>query len=79
MDAGRFRLLLCLGYCEQCCSKPWGRLFPFRSCFSMDIHPGVGLQGHMVALFLVFNTVPYSHLTLFFRSGTATLLMRLIL
>ena len=27
---------------------------PFRSCFSLDICPGVGLQGHMVALFLVF-------------------------
>ena len=26
----------------------------FRLCFSPDTCPGVGLQGHMVALFLVF-------------------------
>ena len=29
-------------------------MYPFRLCFSMDLGPGVGLQGHMVALFLVF-------------------------
>ena len=28
--------------------------FFFRLCFSLDICPEVGLQGHMVALFLVF-------------------------
>ena len=27
----------------------------FESCFSLDICPGVGLQGHMVALFLIFK------------------------
>ena len=26
-----------------------------RSCFSPDVCPGVGLQGHMLALFLVFK------------------------
>ena len=29
-------------------------MYPFRPCFSPGISPGVGLQGHMVALFLVF-------------------------
>ena len=29
-------------------------IYPFRSCFSLDLCPGVGLQDHMVALFLVF-------------------------
>ena len=29
-------------------------MYIFRSCFSLDICPGVGLQGHMVALFLGF-------------------------
>ena len=27
---------------------------PFRTCVSPNICPGVGFQGHMVALFLVF-------------------------
>ena len=27
----------------------------FRSCFSLDICPGGGLQAHMVVLFLVFE------------------------
>ena len=31
-----------------------GCMYPFGSCFSLDICPGVGLQGHMVALFFVF-------------------------
>ena len=30
-------------------------MYPFRSCFSLDICSGVGLQGHMVALVLVFK------------------------
>jgi len=25
-------------------------MYPFGSCFSPDIHPGIGLQGHTVAL-----------------------------
>ena len=29
-------------------------MYPFGSCFSPDRFPGVGLQGHMVAQFLVF-------------------------
>ena len=29
-------------------------MYPFGSCLSADICPGVGLQGHLVALFLVF-------------------------
>ena len=47
-----FRLLLCLGYCKQCCNEPWGYRYPFGSCFSQDMCPGVGLQDH--TLFLVF-------------------------
>ena len=35
---------------------------PFRLCFSPDISTGVGLQGHMVALFLVFKEPPYCSL-----------------
>ena len=30
-----------------------GCMYLFRSCFSLDICPGVELQGHMIALFLV--------------------------
>ena len=29
--------------------------YPFGSCSSLDICPGVGLQGHMAALYLVFK------------------------
>ena len=32
-------------------------MHPFGSCFSPDVSPGVGLQGHMVALFLVFKGI----------------------
>ena len=49
-----FRLLPCLGYCKQCCKKTLRYMYPFRPCFPPDIYPGMGLQGHMVALFLVF-------------------------
>ena len=31
-----------------------GCMYPFRSCFSLDICPGVGLLSYMVALFLDF-------------------------
>ena len=31
-------------------------MHPF-GCFSPDVCPGVGLQGHMVALFLVFKGI----------------------
>ena len=30
-------------------------IYPFEPCFSLDICPGVRLQGHMVALLLVFK------------------------
>ena len=57
----------CLGYCKQCCNELgkslgvhiyaphiyWGA-YIFRPCFSLYIYPGVGLQGRMIALFLVF-------------------------
>ena len=50
-------------------SAAWtlGCTYPFRSCFSPDICPGVRLQDHMVALFLVFlwnlHTVLHSDCT----------------
>ena len=36
-------------------SAQWtlGSMYLFRPCFSLDICPGVGLQDHMIALFLV--------------------------
>ena len=51
MDAG---CLGCVSVLVSVNSVALGSVFPFRSCFSMDICPGVGLQDHMVALFLVF-------------------------
>ena len=33
-------------------------MYPFGSCFSLDICTGVGLQCHMIALFLVFKGAP---------------------
>ena len=33
-----------------------GCMYPFGSCFPLDICPGVGLQSHMVALSLYFYT-----------------------
>ena len=32
-------------------------MYPFEPCFSLVIYPGVGFQGHMVALFLVFQRI----------------------
>ena len=49
-----FRLLLCPGYCKQCCSEQ-GCVYPFKLWLSLDICPGVRLLDHMVALFLVFK------------------------
>ena len=31
----------------------------FQTMFSLDIHSGVGLQGYVVALFLLFKELPY--------------------
>ena len=42
-------------------------MYVWGSCFSLDIYPGVGLQGHMIAQFLIFFrnllTVLYSGCT----------------
>ena len=38
-----FRLLPCLGYCTQCCNEC---MDSFRSWFSPDTGPGVGLPDH---------------------------------
>ena len=32
-------------------------MYPFVACFPLDVCPGVGLQGPMVALFLVFQGI----------------------
>ena len=37
-------------------------MYPFGSCFTPDMCPGLGLQGHMVALFLDFKELPYCSL-----------------
>ena len=37
-----------------------GYIYPFGSCFSPDICPGVGLQGHMVALFFVYGNICFA-------------------
>ena len=47
--------LPCLGHREQCFSEQLGHIHAFGSCFSPDIRPGVVLQGHMAALFLLFK------------------------
>ena len=31
-----------------------GCMYSFKPCFAQDLCPGVGLQGHMVVLFLIF-------------------------
>ena len=38
----------------KCATMNLGNMHPFKSCFSLGICPVVGLQGHMVAIFLVF-------------------------
>ena len=48
------RLLPCFGYCIQSCNEHWGYIYPFEPWFSPDVCPEVGLQGHMINLFLVF-------------------------
>ena len=48
-----FGLLLCPGYCEQCCSEHWGACI-FKLWFSRSVCPGVWLLGRMV-LFLVLQ------------------------
>ena len=47
---GRFRVLAVV----NSAAVNIGVHVSFRSCSSLDICPGVGLQGHMVALVLVF-------------------------
>ena len=49
-----FRLSPCLICCEVLQWILWC-MYIFEPCFSLDKGPGVGLQGHMVALFLVFQ------------------------
>ena len=44
---GRLRLLPCLGCYKQHCSEPWGACYLFKSEFSPDTGPGVGLQDHV--------------------------------
>ena len=53
-----FRLLPCLGNCKQCCSEHWGCIYPFGPYFPRDICLLVGLLGHKVALFLIFEGTP---------------------
>ena len=36
-----------------------GCMYFFIPCFALDIHPGVGLPEHMVALILLFKKYPY--------------------
>ena len=45
----KFMLFPCLGSCKQCYKDTLGSIYPFGWCFSLDICPAVGLQGHMVA------------------------------
>ena len=49
-----FRLLPCLDYCKQYCNEHWGTCILLNHVFFffLDIFPGVGLQNHMVTLFL---------------------------
>ena len=49
------RLLPSLGYCKYWCCEHWGACMFFGLWFSLDMCPGVWLQDHRVALFLVFK------------------------
>ena len=50
-----FRLLSCLGYCKHFCNENWGECIFSHHVFPPGICPRVGLQDHMVVLFLIFK------------------------
>jgi len=64
-----FRLLPCLDYCKQCYDEHWGACILLNHFF-LDLCPGVGLQGHMVVLFLVFSGEQFH---IFLHSGCTIL------
>jgi len=49
-----FSLLPYLGYCEECHNEHWGACIIMDHFFPLGICPGVGLQGHRVALVFSF-------------------------
>ena len=49
-----FMLLPCVGYCRQCFSELWGICIFLDHIFLWIYVQGMGLHGHMVALFFVF-------------------------
>ena len=62
---GTFDLLPCLSYCKQSCYVHWGCMYLFELQFSPDTCPGVGLQDHLVAVFLDFLRTLHSGCTIF--------------
>ena len=50
-----FKLPSGLGCCKWHCNEHWSPCVLLNHGFFLDIRPGVGLQDHMVALFLVFS------------------------
>ena len=56
------RWLPCLGYCRIVLQRTLGYMYLFKLWFYLDTCPGVGLQDHIIVLFLVFKgtSIPFS-------------------
>ena len=55
-----FRLFPCPGYLQTVPQRTMGCMYLWGPCVSLDMWSGIGLQGHIVALLLVFKEPPYS-------------------
>ena len=58
-----FSLLLCLGYCKQCCYEHWDACIFFELEFSLDICRGGIARSYINSIFRNLSTVFYSGCT----------------